>query len=157
MLFGGLITSFIILRLGGPGWGGESAHLSVPIAAFNTFVLLSSSMTIVQALAAAEDGHGRRARNHLAYTILLGLLFLCGKAVEYTHEINSGFTPASGLFWSFYYAMTGLHALHVLAGIVVNLIVLTGERSPRRLEAAGLYWHFVDIVWIFLLPLLYLS
>jgi heme/copper-type cytochrome/quinol oxidase subunit 3 len=95
--------------------------------------------------------------------VLLGLGFLGVKAIEYTAEINHGFTPASGIFWSFYYGMTGLHALHVLAGIVVNAVLwiaaLRGQLGDHahRVELAGLYWHFVDIVWIFLFPLLYLA
>jgi heme/copper-type cytochrome/quinol oxidase subunit 3 len=95
----------------------------------------------------------------LALTILLGLAFLGIKAFEYTSEIRAGFTPATGIFWSFYYTMTGLHALHVLAGAILNFVLLVAGRirSPHRLELAGLYWHFVDIVWIFLFPLLYLT
>ncbi len=157
MLFGGLIASFVVFRLGSAGWRGEAAHLSLPIAAVNTFVLLTSSLTMVRAFAAAEVGDQRGARTFLGFTILLGLVFLGIKVVEYSLDIRAGLIPGSGLFWSFYYTMTGLHALHVLAGIIVNLILLVGERSPHRLEVAGLYWHFVDIVWIFLLPLIYLS
>ena len=98
-------------------------------------------------------------RTYLALTILLGLAFLGIKAYEYTSEILAGFTPGTGIFWSFYYTMTGLHALHVLAGAVVNSILLGAGRlrNPHRLELAGLYWHFVDVVWIFLFPLLYLA
>ena len=161
MLFGGLISSFIVFRLGSAGWAGEAAHLSVPIAAVNTLVLLTSSLTMVQAFAMAERGDQRRLRNYLALTILLGLTFLGIKAYEYTAEIQAGFTPATGIFWSFYYTMTGLHALHVLAGAIVNfsLYVLVGGslRNSHRVELAGLYWHFVDIVWIFLFPLVYLT
>ena len=159
MLFGGLIASFIVFRLGSAGWSGETAHLSLTIGAINTLVLLTSSMTVVQAFAAAERGHTGTLQLFLGLTILGGLVFLGFKAVEYTTEIRAGFTPASGIFWSFYYTMTGLHALHVLAGVVVNAIMFTAARirNPRRVELAGLYWHFVDIVWIFLFPLLYLS
>lgn len=159
MLFGGLIASFIVFRLGGPGWHAESAHLSVPIAAVNTLVLLTSSLTMVQAFAKAEAGDERGLRSNLAFTILLGLTFLVIKAFEYSFEVRAGFIPGSGIFWSFYYTMTGLHALHVLAGVVVNSTLLVGRRirNPHRLELGGLYWHFVDIVWIFLFPLIYLS
>jgi len=159
MLFGGAISSFIVFRLGSGGWAGEAAHLSVPIAAVNTLVLLTSSLTMVQAFAKAEGRDERGLRTCLMLTILLGLAFLGIKAVEYTTEIREGFTPGTGIFWSFYYTMTGLHALHVLAGAIVNFILLVGRRlrNPHRLELAGLYWHFVDIVWIFLFPLVYLS
>jgi heme/copper-type cytochrome/quinol oxidase subunit 3 len=159
MLFGGLIASFIVFRLGSAGWSGDAAHLSLTIGAINTLVLLTSSMTVVQAFAAAERGHTGALQLFLGLTVLGGLLFLGFKAVEYTTEIRAGFTPASGIFWSFYYTMTGLHALHVLAGVVINAIMFVAVRirNPRRVELAGLYWHFVDIVWIFLFPLLYLS
>ncbi len=160
MVFGGLITSYIVFRLGGPGWAEAAHHLSVPLASLNTLVLLTSSYTVVQAFVAGERGDARVLRVYLGLTILGGLIFLGIKAVEYTTEIRAGFTPAAGIFWSFYYAMTGLHALHVLGGVVVNGVVLATEgvgiRHPHRVELAGLYWHFVDVVWIFLFPLLYL-
>jgi heme/copper-type cytochrome/quinol oxidase subunit 3 len=85
------------------------------------------------------------------------------KAFEYSTEISHGFLPSSGIFWSFYYAMTGLHALHVLAGIIVNFVLwnqaMKGSLAHHRhrVELAGLYWHLVDIIWIFLFPLLYLA
>ncbi len=159
MLFGGLIASYVVFRLGSGGWHAEAAHLSVTIGAINTFVLLTSSMTMVQAFAMAERGDPRGLRIYLGLTILLGLAFLGIKAYEYTSEIRAGFTPGTGIFWSFYYTMTGLHALHVLAGALLNLILFVGGRirNPHRVELAGLYWHFVDIVWIFLFPLIYLS
>jgi heme/copper-type cytochrome/quinol oxidase subunit 3 len=161
MLFGGLIASYVVFRLGSSGWSADSSQLSVPLAALNTFVLLTSSLTMVQAFAGGERGDSRRLRLYLALTILLGLTFLGIKAVEYTTEIRAGFTPGSGIFWSFYYTMTGLHALHVLAGMVVNGLLFVrsgrGTRNVHHVELAGLYWHLVDIVWIFLFPLLYLS
>ncbi|MBI2554864.1 MAG: heme-copper oxidase subunit III [Candidatus Rokubacteria bacterium] len=116
MLFGGLIATFIVFRLGSTGWHGDAAHLSVPIGATNTLVLLTSSLTMVQAFAKAEDVNERGLRNNLALTILMGLAFLGIKAIEYSSEVWAGYTPASGIFWSFYYTMTGLHALHARAG-----------------------------------------
>ena len=160
MVFGGLITSYIVFRLGGSGWAEAAHHLSVPLASINTLVLLTSSYTVVQGFVVADRGDVRALRLYLGLTILGGLVFLGIKAVEYTAEIRAGFTPAAGIFWSFYYTMTGLHALHVLGGVVVNGVVLAtegvGVRNPHRVELAGLYWHFVDVVWIFLFPLLYL-
>lgn len=162
-VFGGLIVSYIVVRLGSAGWSEAAAHLNFAFALVNTFVLLSSSLTMVLAFAAVEERKPKRLRAYLGLTILLGLVFLAIKALEYTGEIREGFTPAAGIFWSFYYGMTGLHALHVLAGIVVNLILFvaalsdTLRPSEHRVELAGLYWHFVDIVWIFLFPLLYLT
>ena len=162
-VFGGLIASYIVVRLGSGGWSEAAAHLNFPLGLVNTFVLLTSSMTMVLAFAAVEERDAKRLRTLLFLTILLGLIFLGFKAFEYAGEIREGFTPGSGIFWSFYYGMTGLHALHVLAGVVVNSILLVAalgdilQPNEHRVELAGLYWHFVDIVWIFLFPLLYLT
>lgn len=162
-VFGGLIASYIVVRLGSSGWHEASSHLNFNLALLNTFILLTSSMTIVMAHAATEENNYRRVANFLGLTVLLGLSFLGVKAIEYTTEIKHGFTPAAGIFWSFYYGMTGLHALHVLAGIIVNTVLWlsalrgTLAMNGHRVELAGLYWHLVDIIWIFLFPLLYLS
>ena len=162
-VFGGLIAAYIVLRLGSTSWSDASSHLNFNIALINTFLLLTSSMTIVMAHAAVQENDYRRVANFLGLTVLLGLGFLGMKALEYSIEIRHGFLPSAGIFWSFYYAMTGLHALHVLAGIIVNLILWiaalrgTLARHGHRVELAGLYWHLVDIIWIFLFPLLYLS
>jgi len=161
--FGGVLVAYITLRLGSTGWAEASSHLNFNVALINTFLLLTSSMTIVMAHAAVLDSDYKRVANFLGITVLLGLGFLGMKAFEYTTEISHGFLPSSGIFWSFYYGMTGLHALHVLAGIIVNLVLwiqaAKGRLAPKghRVELAGLYWHFVDIVWIFLFPLLYLA
>ena len=159
MVFGGLIASYLVFRLGSGGWHEAAAHVNVTLGAVNTLILLTSSLTVVQAFAAAEREDAPALRLFLGLTILGGLGFLGIKAIEYTTEIRAGFTPGAGIFWSFYYTMTGLHGLHVLGGIVVNVILFLGSRirTPRRVELAGLYWHFVDVVWIFLFPLLYLS
>lgn len=161
--FGGVLVAYIVMRLGSTGWSEASHHLNFNIALINTFILLTSSMTIVMAHGAAQDRDFKRAANFLGLTVLLGLGFLGMKAFEYATEISHGFLPSSGIFWSFYYGMTGLHGLHVVAGIVINLVLWiqaakgTLARHPHRVELAGLYWHFVDIVWIFLFPLLYLA
>ncbi len=162
-VFGGLIASYIVVRLGSGGWGEAATHLNFSLALANTFVLLTSSLTMVLAFAAVEERNPRGLSTFLWLTILLGFVFLGIKAFEYAGEIKHGFTPGSGIFWSFYYGMTGLHALHVLAGVAVNSILLVEalgdilRPNEHRVELAGLYWHFVDIVWIFLFPLLYLT
>ncbi|MDP6560022.1 MAG: cytochrome c oxidase subunit 3 [Candidatus Binatia bacterium] len=162
-VFGGLIASYIVTRLGGSGWSEAASHLNLPLALLNTFVLLTSSLTMVLAFAGVEDKKPRMVRNSLALTILLGFVFLIVMGFEYASEIGHGFTPASGIFWSFYFVMTGLHALHVLGGIVANTVLFIAvlrdvlKPNEHRIELVGLYWHFVDIVWIFLLPLLYLN
>lgn len=162
-VFGGLIVCYIVLRLGSTGWSDASHHLNFNIALLNTFLLLTSSMTIVMAHAAVQENDYRKVANFLGWTVLLGLGFLGMKAIEYTTEIRHGFVPSAGIFWSFYYGMTGLHALHVLAGIIVNSVLWIGAlrgtlaRHGHRVELAGLYWHLVDIIWIFIFPLLYLA
>lgn len=161
--FGGALVAYIVLRLGSSGWSAASEQLNFNVALLNTFILLTSSMTMVMAHAAVQENDHKRTANFLAATALLGLAFLGMKAVEYTGEIRHGLLPSSGIFWSFYYGLTGLHALHVLAGMVVNTTLwfqaLEGSlrKNGHRVEYAGLYWHFVDIVWIFLFPLLYLA
>lgn len=163
MVFGGLIGSYILSRIAAGGWVAERAHVNTRLAVINTLVLLTSSLTVVEAHAAVEAQQQTRARRFMLVTVLLGCTFLCIKGLEYSGEIEHGLTPSSGLFWSFYYTMTGLHGLHVLAGIVINfcLFIAAGGRGwktiQHRVEYAGLYWHFVDVVWIFLFPLLYLA
>lgn len=163
VLFGGLIGAYLMSRLASTGWSEMAAHLSVAIGTVNTLILLTSSLTMVLAFAAAEKGDQEGIRTWLLWTVLLGFAFLIVKEYEWSNELLAGFSPTAGGFWSFYYLMTGLHALHVLGGVVVNLVLLIGalmgflKGREYRVELAGLYWHFVDIVWIFLFPLLYLS
>jgi heme/copper-type cytochrome/quinol oxidase subunit 3 len=160
VIFGGLVTCYVLFRLRHPEWGALAAHTLTPAGAVNTFVLLTSSLSVVLAHDAASRGNHRLASQALMQTLFAGAVFMGIKAFEYGHEIAQGFTPNAGLFWSFYYAMTGLHALHVLGGMVAILAVrrsvAKGEHL-RRVEYVGIYWHFVDIVWIFLFPLLYLA
>ncbi len=162
-VFGGLIASYVVVRLGSTGWSEAAAHINFRLGLVNTFILLTSSLTMVLAFARVEDKDPKKLGTYLGLTILLGLSFLAIKAFEWAGEIGEGFTPAAGIFWSFYYGMTGLHALHVFGGIVVNFVLWVAairdvlKPNEHRLELAGLYWHFVDIVWIFLFPLLYLT
>jgi heme/copper-type cytochrome/quinol oxidase subunit 3 len=163
MFFTGLIGAFIVLKSGHPAWPGSEGHLNVWIGTLNTLVLISSSVTIVLALAASQEGNVGATRKWLLLTVLLGTAFLVVKGFEYQAKFAHHIAPSTNVFWSCYFALTGFHALHVLGGIVFNLIVLGYTRTQalwadrsRRLELAGLYWHFVDIVWIFLFPMLYL-
>ncbi len=159
-IFGGAVACYILLRMRHPEWGAAARHTATSIGAVNTVVLLTSSLFAVLADSAAARGDGRRAGRFLLLTSLGGLAFLAIKAFEYTREIQHGFTPVTSLFWSFYYLMTGLHAAHVLAGMVAMLAVASGARrgqSVHRVEFVAIYWHFVDVVWIFLFPLLYLA
>jgi heme/copper-type cytochrome/quinol oxidase subunit 3 len=159
-IFCGAVACYVLYRVGHPEWGADAAHTSTGAGALNTAVLLTSSLAAALADRAAERGEGRRAAKLLGAAAGGGLLFLGVKAVEYVTEVAAGFTPVAGLFWSFYYLLTGLHALHVVAGMVALLVVASGARrglALGRVEIAAVYWHFVDVVWIFLFPLLYLA
>jgi heme/copper-type cytochrome/quinol oxidase subunit 3 len=165
MLFGSLFASYVLLRVGAPTWPDQSAVLSVPLASLNTVVLIASSVTMVLALAAARNGSVAGYRLYMGLTLLGGVLFLVVKAFEYSDKFSHGLLPSTNNFLGLYFTMTGLHAIHVMAGMVVNAYLwgpgvrMWQRDRPRfanRIEVAGLYWHFVDLVWIFLFPVLYL-
>jgi heme/copper-type cytochrome/quinol oxidase subunit 3 len=160
VIFGGLLASYIMHRIGHPEWADSAQHTNVWIGAFNTLVLLTSSLTAVLAHAAAERGDGKLAARRLYYTVGGALTFLVVKAFEWTMEISHGYTITASGFWSFYYVAAGIHASHVVAGAIVMLFVAQRAKKNeelQRVELAGLYWHFVDLVWIFLFPLLYIA
>jgi heme/copper-type cytochrome/quinol oxidase subunit 3 len=160
VIFGGLLVTYTVHRLGHPEWEISAAHTNTRAGAFNTLVLLTSSLSAVLAHKAADAGNGAQAAKFLRLTILGGAVFLGVKAFEWTTEIREGFTLPSGGFWSYYYTLTGLHGLHVLAGMLIMLVVVADaakNEELQRVECVGLYWHFVDIVWIFLFPLLYIA
>ncbi|MBI2216679.1 MAG: cytochrome c oxidase subunit 3 [Candidatus Rokubacteria bacterium] len=160
VIFGGLLATYVMLRLHHDHWAEEASHTSTLAGGFNTFVLLTSSLFAVLAHQAAERGRGVRAARFLWYTIGGGATFMLVKAFEYTNEISHGYTMFRDVFWSYYYTATGLHGLHVLAGMVCMAIVAAGARrgeNLHRVELVGIYWHFVDMVWIFLFPLLYIA
>lgn len=160
VIFGGLLMCYLMMRMLYDHWSESAANTNTLAGALNTFVLLTSSLFIVLAHHAAEHQNKLRAFGFIWATIAGGLTFLIIKSIEWAGEISHGFTITSGLFWSFYYTAAGLHALHVIAGMVIMGIisfdVLKGK-NLQRVEFIGLYWHFVDIVWIFLFPLLYIA
>lgn len=159
-VFGGMLVIYVLFRLSHAEFAEAASHTVLPVGAFNTFLLLTSSLTVVLAHAAAEEWDRARVLRYEGLTILLGLGFLCVKGFEYAHEISQGFTPKTGLFWGFYFVMTGLHGLHVLAGVIAHVWACYGVASAQRfsrIAPVGLYWHFVDVVWIFLFPLLYIA
>ena len=163
MFFTGLIGAYVVLRMSNPGWPGPEGHLSKPLGTLNTLILIASSVTIVRSLAASHRGSMPAARGWLLLTVFLGCGFLTIKGFEYAAKFEHHIVPSTNIFWGCYFILTAFHGLHVLGGIVFNLLVLAWSRSAerwrarqQRLELAGLYWHFVDIVWIFLFPLLYL-
>lgn len=160
VIFGGLIGTYLMHRLGHPEWADAAAVTNTAIGAVNTFVLLTSSFTAVLAHQAAEKGDGKKAAKFLIFTIVGALTFVCIKSYEWWYEISHGYTITANTFWSFYYTMAGLHALHVIAGaIIMGIVALDAYRGRElhRVELIGIYWHFVDVVWIFLFPLLYIA
>ena len=162
VLFGGVIMSLVMFRLSFPHWNENAEHTNTLIGSVNTFNLLTSSMLVALAHKMTTLKNYTAARFCLLGTILLGSLFLALKwAVEWPAEIRHGFTILKGPFWQFYYGATGLHALHVLVGVIalstILVLYMTRWRPHYTLENAALYWHFVDIVWLFLWPLFYLS
>ena len=160
VIFGGLLASFLMHRLAHEEWAGYASHTDIRFGGFNTLVLLSSSLAAVLAHKAAESGDGKKAARLLLVTTFGGLIFLCVKAVEWTGEIQHGYTITANAFWSFYYTAAGLHGLHVIVGMIIMLFVAKDARKGKelqRVEYIGIYWHFVDLVWIFLFPLLYIA
>ena len=160
VIFGGVLVSYIIHRLGHAEFGDYATATNVWAGGFNTFVLLTSSLFAVLAHQAAEKGDGKKAAKLLWLTIGGGGIFLVVKSFEWTYEISHGFTMQSNAFWHFYYVAAGIHASHVIAGMIAMAIVArqaARNEELQRVELAGIYWHFVDIVWIFLFPLLYIA
>lgn len=182
LFFGALFLGFTIYRLSYPAdFIAASKHLNVWLGGLNTFVLLSSSFLVALAVLSAQRGERRGATRYLGLTLLLALVFLGIKGFEWHQEYQEKLVPGwnfhlaeagessaahQQLFFCFYFIMTGVHALHMLAGSgVLTWLILRSRRGygalsqteTIRIESIALYWHFVDIVWVFLLPLLYLT
>ena len=176
MFFGGLFTAYAAYRVLFPeGFAHASHHLDVQLGTLNTAVLIASSLTMALAVRAAHLGRRGPAIRWLVATALLGATFLGVKGVEYAHKFHESLVPGPAftypgpdaphaeLFFSLYFAMTGVHAAHMVVGVGLMLWIMRrakeGEFVPEHhdaLEMSGLYWHFVDIVWIFLFPMIYL-
>lgn len=165
MLFGALFSSYVLLRVGATTWPHGYEHLNIPLATVNTVVLISSSVTMVMSWASLAMHNLRRYRLYMGSTIALALVFLVIKGFEYGAKFEHGLYPSESTFMAIYFTLTGLHALHIVGGIIVNSYLLgpgsrmwatDPARFTNRVEVAGLYWHFVDLVWIFLFPVLYL-
>ncbi len=176
MFFGGLFTTYVVYRTAFPeAFHDGSHHLDIGLGAFNTLVLLTSSLTMALSVHAAQVSKRAMLVTNLILTQILGAIFLGVKAYEYWHKWHDHLIPGPSfrwdgpdgqhvqLFYSLYFAMTGLHALHMVvgAGLLMVLIVRSWQGMFNRnyytpVEMVGLYWHFVDLVWIFLFPLLYL-
>jgi cytochrome c oxidase subunit III len=176
MFFGGLFMAYIVYRWMYPdAWAQSSQLLNVPLGGANTLVLIVSSLTMALAVRAAQVGSRKGQIVNLVLTIILGATFLVVKYFEYASKFEHHLVPGpnfapdpalpfgSEIFFSLYFIMTGIHAIHMVVGIGLMSVILAmawkGKFSPEYygpVEVSGLYWHFVDIVWIFLFPLLYL-
>jgi heme/copper-type cytochrome/quinol oxidase subunit 3 len=160
VIFGGVLGSYLMHRMGHPEWANYAVHTQTYIGATNTFVLLTSSLTAVLAHNAAEMGDGKKAGKLLLATVFGGFAFLCIKGFEWYGEISAGYTITANGFWAFYYTAAGIHACHVIVGMIIMVFVALDAMKGKelhRVENVGLYWHFVDLVWIFLFPLLYIA
>jgi cytochrome c oxidase subunit 3 len=174
LFLGSLVAAYLNYRIYHPQQFIEAAsHTKIVLGTINTAVLLTSSAFMAMAVRAADAGARRAAAAWLFGTALLGMLFVAIKGYEYLEEFREQLVPAlnfdldrygniAELFFTWYFAVTGLHALHLLIGIVFVLVaagLLAADRFPAGLSVRiiGLYWHFVDIVWIFLFPLIYLA
>ena len=187
MFFTALIGTYIILRFGvAEPWATPNTVLAVPLTAFNTFLLICSSVSMVKAYAAIADGDQRMLKFWLLMTILMGASFVGVQVFEYFKLVGHGFTPAGyregsqlaehaladpvkfgaatgGLYGSTFFTMTGFHGFHVTCGVIsmtwVFFKALRGgytQQDYRGVEVIGLYWHFVDLVWIILFTIVYL-
>lgn len=184
MFFTALIGSYIILRFGHmEGWADPAQILNVPITAINTFLLICSSVTMVKAFAAVQDGDQQKLKLWLVATLIIGTTFVAVQVFEYVQLVHEGFLPSGyaagshfaeeaaaghlpesvGLYGSTFYTMTGFHGFHVTMGVLsmtyVTIKAFRGKYTAtdhRGVEVLGLYWHFVDLVWIILFTVVYL-
>jgi len=186
MFFAALIGSYVILRFGASGeWAKPGIVLSIQITAFNTFLLICSSVSMVKAYAAIQDGFPDKMRFWLLMTILGGATFVGIQVFEYIHLVEKGFLPSGvregshlaelvangtlpaatmGLYGSTFFTMTGFHGFHVTCGVLSMLYLYLFKALPGKytsqdfggIEVVGLYWHFVDLVWIILFTIVYL-
>jgi len=172
MTFMGLIATYVALRIGNSAmWPTpEDNVLNIPLTAFNTFILICSSVTMVKAYVGAQEGNVRQLKKYIALTMLGGAIFLGIQVYEYQHlileqglslfsmpENIEGKTP---LYAATFYACTGFHGFHVFSGVVylgcILIGIMRGRWTVNRIEIVGLYWHFVDLVWIIIFTIIYL-
>ena len=164
MFFTALIGAYIILRTAHPeAWQAPGEVLNIPVTAVNTFLLICSSVTMVKAFAAAQEGRQKELVRWLLATVIIGASFVGVQVYEYRELLGHGFTPDQGLYGSTFYTMTGFHGFHVSMGVLCMIFVtwraMQGRYTAadhRGVEVIGLYWHFVDLVWIILFTIVYL-
>ncbi len=163
LLFGGLISTYMLYRGRHPADLGPDQVFDIPFTSISSFVLLMSSLTMVLAVSAAAQKDDRRTNLWLTVTALLGATFVGGQVYEFTSFYREGLGFTSSLFSSSFYTLTGFHGVHVTVGIIM-LMALVGINKRGRIpgdkaevvELVGLYWHFVDVVWIIIFTLVYL-
>ncbi len=161
MLFGAFFTAYFFIRVVAQAdWPAEGTHLPVDVAGVNTAILLSSSLTMHWALVSAKNENRFGMRAGLASTFLLGLTFLCIQINEY---VNIGFAPADHAQGTIFYGLTGLHGAHVFVGLTLLLFATTrafrghfSAKEHRGVEVPGIYWHFVDVMWVIVYTTIYI-
>lgn len=178
--FGGLLIGGAALRLSMSNWPEPGLVLNIPLTAFNTFLLICTSFTMVMALNAIQKGDQKGLKNYLAFTMAGGIAFLGIQVYEYSHFFlgnetltqhlaeagfvgASNFVPSTGTYAAVFYATTAFHGLHVLSGVIYIACILyaankwnyTSAQSDK-VEILGLFWHFIDLIWIFVFPVIYL-
>ena len=167
MLFASLFSSYVLLRVGAESWPNQETIVNIPLATLNTAVLITSSVTMVMSWVSLKLNDFAKYKLYMGLTFLGGVGFLIIKSFEYAEKFQHvpPYLPSTNNFLGLYFLLTGLHAIHVIAGMVVNgylwgpgakMWASEPEKFTNRVEIAGLYWHFVDLVWIFLFPVLYL-
>lgn len=163
VFFGGLISAFVVLSGRSVVGPYPKDVLSLPLVSINTFVLIASSLAMVTALSAIQRGDVRKTIAWLAATVVLGLAFLGGQAYEFIHLYENSLTLQQNLFGASFFTLTGTHGLHVLSGIIWITLVIAQlwqqrgmENAELKVEIAGLYWHFVDLIWIIIFTVVYL-
>jgi cytochrome c oxidase subunit 3 len=176
LMFGGLFVGYLLMHARFPATFSEgSSHLDWKMGSINTVVLIVSSWTMAYSINLIQNGKNKKANWTLLTTILCGAIFMCVKYLEYSHKFHDGLLPGRffhneeavaqnlGLYFCFYFCMTGLHGIHVLCGMGLITWVLIrnirGDFDPHyytAVEGVGIFWHIVDLIWIFLFPLLYL-
>ena len=163
MTFGGLLAAYGALRYGDPNWPDPSTILGIPLTAFMTFLLICSSVTMVESLAGMRQGNQAKCSRFLALTVLGGICFLSLQAYEWTHLIEHGQSIQKNNFGATFFMLTGFHGMHVFSGVVYLSIILIrsllGKYNAHKtyeIEIAGLYWHFVDLIWILVFTFVYL-
>lgn len=161
MFFTGLIVAYVVIRFNSASWHIPE-ELNVPLVAANTFILIVSSVTMVLALENFEEGKPDRGRYFLIATMALGIVFLSIQAIEWNELLVHGILPSTDLFGATFFTLTGFHGAHVTGGVIwilgVTIAAFRGSYTdnPLGIEVLGLYWHFVDLVWIILFTIVYL-